>query len=133
TLLGPSISGSELASNTKIATVGISFDGAGSALTAGGTTFVSVPYSATITGWTLLADTTGSMVLDVKRCTGFNCNPTTSIAGTEKPTLSSVWANQDNSLSSWTTAVAADSKFAFVLDSASTVTKANLVIRMDKD
>jgi hypothetical protein len=73
------------------------------------------------------------MVIDVKKCAGFDCNPTSSIAGTEKPTLSSVWSNQDLSLGSWTTSVTSGDKIAFVLDSASTVTAASLVIHMNKD
>lgn len=113
-------------------TIGISFDGGGSALTAGGTFFTLVPYAATITEWSLLADTTGSMQISVKKCAGFNCNPTTYIDGTEKPTLSAVWANQDASLGSWTTAIAAGDKIGFVLDSAATVTKATLIIKVTK-
>ena len=114
------------------ASIAIAYDGGGSALAAGTTHFGYVPYDATITGWSLLADTTGSMVISVKKCAGFNCNPTTEISGTEKPTLSAAWANQDNTLSSWTTAVSADDKFAFVLDSASTIKRALLVIRVTK-
>jgi hypothetical protein len=121
-----------LAFSDNIGTIGVSLDGGGSALSAGGTWYVPVPYDGSIVSWTLTADTTGSMVIDVKKCAGFSCDPTTSIAGTEKPTLSSVWANEDPTLSSWTTTVTAGDKFGFVLDSASTVTKATLVIKVNK-
>lgn len=123
TITGGGVSGSTF-------TIGVSYDGGGSALTAGGTTFISIPIGGTIRDWTLVATSTGSMVVDVKKCAGFNCNPSSSIAGTEKPTLSSAWANQDASLSTWTTTVTAGDKFSFVLNSAATVTSATLSIRI---
>lgn len=112
--------------------VGISYDGAGSALTAGGTSYITAPYTGTITGWTLIATSTGSLVVDVKKCAGFNCDPTTSIAGSEIPTLSSVWANQDLSLGTWTTDITEGDKIAFVMNSAATITKATLTIHVRK-
>lgn len=112
--------------------VGISYDGAGSALTAGGTSYITAPYTGTITGWTLVATSTGSLVIDVKKCAGFNCNPTTSIAGSEIPTLSSVWANQDLSLGTWTTDITEGDKIAFVMNSAATITNATLTIHVRK-
>ena len=51
------------------------------------------------------------------------------IAGTEKPTLSSVQKNQDLTLTTWTTAVAVGDILGFNVDSATTVTRVTVAIR----
>jgi len=114
---------------------GITIDGAGSVIKTGLKGYVEVPYSGTITGWTLIADQVGSIVIDVWKDTYGNYPPTVadSIAGTEKPTLSSAQKNQDLSLSTWTSSVALGDIIAFNVDSASTITKANLSIRITKN
>lgn len=104
--------------------------GGDAALDAGSTHYVYVPYAATIKDWTIISESTGSVVIDVKKCAGFNCNPTSSIAASAKPTLSNAWANQDTTLTGWTTSVAAGDKIAFVIDSASTLTRVNLVLKV---
>lgn len=107
------------------------FDGMGSAIASGSKVYLEIPYAMTITGWTLVADQSGSIVIDVWKDTYANYPPTVgdSIAGTEKPTLSSAAKNQDLTLSTWTTSVSAGDTLVFNVDSASTVTKATLVIR----
>lgn len=54
------------------------------------------------------------------------------IAGSEKPTLSSVQKNQDLTLTTWTTAIAAGDILAFNVDSVATVTRVVLTIRATK-
>jgi len=88
-------------------------------------------YSGTIIGWTVIADQSGSAVVDVKRATYANYPTTSSIAGSEKPTLSSQSKNQNNSLSTWST-VASGDMLEFVVDSASTVTKLWVFLRIRK-
>ncbi|HLF05237.1 MAG TPA: hypothetical protein VI855_08485, partial [Dehalococcoidia bacterium] len=84
-------------------------DGGGSAITTGQKGHVEIPFPMTITGWTILADQSGSIVVDVWKDTYANFPPTVAdtIAGTEKPTLASVQKNQDLALGTWTTALAA--------------------------
>jgi len=48
------------------------FDGGGSAITDGSSVFVNVPYNGTISGAVLLADITGSVILDVWKGTYAN-------------------------------------------------------------
>jgi hypothetical protein len=88
----------------------------------------------TITGWTLLADQPGSIVVDVWRDSYASFPPTAAdtIAGTEKPTLESVQKNQDLGLSTWTTSMAAGDILAFNVDSAATVQRVTLSIRGKK-
>jgi hypothetical protein len=113
---------------------GITIDGGGSAITTGVKGYITVPYNGTITGWDIFGDTTGSIVVDVWKDTYANFPPTVAdtIAGTEKPTLSSAVKNQDTNLTSWTTSVTAGDIVAFNVDSAATVTRVNLIIYITK-
>ena len=110
---------------------GITIDGAGSAITTGVKGFITIPFDCTITGWDIVADQSGSIVIDVWKDTYANFPPTVAdtIAGTEKPTLSSAQKNQDTSLSSWTTTVTAGDVIGFSVDSATTVTRVTLTVR----
>lgn len=109
----------------------ILFDGAGAVIPTG---VYPAHYqwrtAATITGWRLVADQVGSVVIDVWSRAYASYPPTVSqtIAGSEKPTLSSVIKNEDTSLTTWTTAVAAGDIWRFNIDSASTCTWAMLFI-----
>lgn len=116
---------------TLVANITCVFDGGGSALVAGSKVYLEIPFAMTITGWTLLADVSGSCVLDVWKDTYANYPATVAdtITGTEKPTLASVIKNQDLTLTTWTTTVSAGDTLVFNVDSATTVTKATLVIR----
>lgn len=118
--------------NALIRNFGITIDGAGAAITTGVKGYITVPYTGTITRWTLLADQTGSIVIDVWKDTYANYPPTLAdtIAGTEKPTLSSANKNQDTNLTTWTTAVTAGDIIGFNVDSATTVTRVTLNIQM---
>lgn len=108
-------------------------DGGGQAITTGIKADVRVPYSGTITGWELVANASGSIVIDVWKDTYANFPPTVAdtIAGTEKPTLSSASKNQDTALSTWTTTVTAGDWIRFNVDSASTVQRVALAIQVD--
>ena len=99
------------------------FDGGGAVLTAK-TVYVPVPYACTITGWRIVADVAGSAVVDVWKDTYANYPPVVgdSIAGSEKPTLSSVIKNEDTTLSTWTDlTVDVGDYLAFALESGATV------------
>jgi hypothetical protein len=114
--------------------IGITIDGSGSAITTGNKGFISIPFNGTITGWALIADQTGSVVIDVWKTDFAGSPPTISntIAGTEKPTLSSAQKAQDLSLSTWSTSVSAGDVIGFYVDSASTITRVNLDIKITK-
>lgn len=113
---------------------GITIDGGGSAVTTGVKGYITIPYNCTITGWDIFSDVSGSIVVDVWKDTYANFPPTVAdtIAGSEKPTLSSAVKNQDNSLSTWTTSVSSGDIIGFNVDSASTLTRVNLTIKVLK-
>jgi hypothetical protein len=121
---------SDLPTGTTTKSFGIVIDGGGNPITTGIAGDVIIPFAMTITSWTLVADQVGSIVIDVWKDIYANFPPTVgdSIAGSEKPTLSSVIKNQDLTLTTWTTAVAAGDIIRFNVDSASTVTRITLSI-----
>ena len=105
-------------------------DGGGSAITTGKKGVIVLDGNYTVTGWTIIADQSGSIVVDVNRATYTNFPTTASIAGTELPTLSSVQKNEDLTLSSWTTTLSARDVLEFEVDSASTVTRVTVALRL---
>lgn len=117
-------------------TLGLPFvlDGGGSAITAG-TKYqgVEIPFAATITGWTLTGNVSGSITITVSKATYANHATYTAISGTEKPTLTAAIKNQDLTLTTWTTAVAAGDLLQVAVDAlATSVTLATLNIRMTR-
>lgn len=116
----------------KVAWVSIGSPDAG-AITTGVKARVWFPFACKITGWTILADAVGSCVIDVWKDTYANHPPTNadSIAGSEKPTLSSAQKNQDLTLTTWTQNVAAGDILFFNVDSASTVKQVFLGLALE--
>lgn len=125
---------SDLSIQSNVITITYVIDGGGSAITTGQKGHIEIPFACTITGWTILADQSGSIVIDVWKDTYANFPPTDadSIAGTELPTLSSAQKNQDLALGSWTTAVTAGDILAYNVDSVATVERITLSIRATK-
>ena len=104
-------------------------DGGGNAISTGVKGFIEVQFAITIQGWSVLADQSGSIVVDVNRSTYAGFPTLTSIAGTELPTLSSAQKNQDLTLSSWTTTIAAGDVLGFEVDSITTVQRVTVSLR----
>ena len=112
--------------------IGVTVDGGGSAITTGSKGYKVIQEACTITGWTVLGKEAGSVVIDIKKCTYAGFPATSSIAGTEKPTMSSVQKNQDLALSTWTTSLSEGDILEFIVDSASTITRVHLFIHITK-
>lgn len=125
--------GSGGTNNQNRRSITLTLDGGGSVITTGIKADVRIPYSGTITGWEIVANASGSIVIDVWKDTYANFPPTVAdtIAGTEKPTLSAATKNQDTSLSTWTTSVTAGDWIRFNVDSVSTVTRVHLSIQIE--
>lgn len=125
---------------TSINTVAIPFviDGGGSAITTGVKGSVQVPFNGTITEVTMLADQSGSVVVDIWNCTfGAYSPPTTptvsnKITGADTPTISSATKMNDTALTGWTTTVAAGDILTFNVNSASTVTRVTIELTVEK-
>lgn len=134
---GDGVSGNptiSLASNARIQTVGITIDGGGSAITTGVKGYIEVPYACTINQVTLLADQSGSCVIDIWKDTYANYPPTVAdtITASAKPTISAATKSQDATLTGWTTSISAGDILGFNVDSASTITRVHLILKVTK-
>lgn len=107
----------------RIGAVGLIIDGGGSAITTGVKGDLYIPFACTITASTLIADQTGSVVLDLKLSASYATTPTTSIVASAPPTLSSASTAQDVTLTGWTVSVAAGSRLRYSVTSVSTITR----------
>lgn len=110
----------------------VNIDGSGSVPSTGVRARVSVPIACEVTGWVLVADASGSAVIDVLR-SGYSGFPTTSsIAGTDKPTLSTVQKNENlGPLTNWgSTAIAAGDVLEFNLVSVTTCKLLSLTLNL---
>jgi len=103
---------------------GIVLDGQGSVIIASNTSYgySIIPYAATLTGWDVQADVSGSILFDIK------IGGTSIIGAGNKPTLVSQQTNAE-AASGWTdTAIAEDDKIEYIAVSATTVTRVTLTL-----
>jgi hypothetical protein len=126
-LTPPGVSGSS-------ATIQFLIDGAGSALTTGLKGFLEVPFACTITAVRLLADVSGSVVVNIWKDTYANYPPTVAdkITASAPPTISGATKSQDTTLTGWTTAIAAGDILAFNVDSATTITRVTVSLTVTR-
>jgi len=121
-----SMSGASLtvSTNCRTASITMIIDGGGSAITTGVKGYIEVPFSCTISQVTMLADQSGSIVVDIWKDTYANYPPTDadSITASAVPTISAATKSQDGTITGWTTGITAGDILGFNVDSASTVT-----------
>jgi len=110
--------------------IGVTFDGGGSAITALSKADVRVPYAATITAVTMLADQVGSIVVDIWKDTYAAFPPTVgdSITAAAKPTITADDQSVDTTLVGWATAITANDCLRFNVDSCATITRCTLIL-----
>lgn len=115
-------------------TLNIVIDGGGAAITPGVKLDVVLDFAATITAATLLADQSGSIVIDLWKDSYANFPPTVadSITASAKPTLSSAQTSHDTTLTGWTTAISAGDILRVNVDSASTVQRVVLALTLER-
>lgn len=118
------------ASHAVDGAVEVVFDGYGSVITTGIKFDYVTECAGTWVSWTLLADQTGSIVIDVWKDSYANYPPTVAdtITASAKPTLSSVTKNTSGTLTGWTKTFAKGDILRFNVDSATTVTRVTLAL-----
>lgn len=134
-----STSATNAAASAAIATaasgtaVGYTIDGGGAVITTGvaGPGLV-VPCNCTINSVTLIADVSGSAVIDILKSTYAGFPPVSSICASAKPTLSSAQKSQDTTLTGWTTSVSAGDILYFNVNSCSTITAVTVALRVTR-
>lgn len=112
--------------------IGITIDGAGSAITTGDKGSISIPYNATLNNVTMIADVSGTCIIDIFK-SNFSAYPTaSSICSTSLPTISDAIKSIDASLVGWDTNIQSGDILDFQVLSASNITKLNLTIGATK-
>lgn len=123
-------------SNQAIAGIVVGIDGQGSAIATGIVhgADITVPFACTINHVRLLADQSGSIVVNIWKDTYANYPPTVAdkITSTTPPTISSATKSEDTTLTSWTTSVTAGDTLRFNVDSVTTITYVTLIIYCNK-
>jgi len=123
-----------MTANQRASAVGFIIDGGGAAITTGVKGDIMVPFACTITKATLLADTSGSIVVDIWK-DGYSSYPPTggdSITASAKPTISAATKAQNSTLTGWTTSISAGDTLRFNVDSASTITRVTVILDVTK-
>lgn len=110
--------------NGILAERSVTFDGGGAVLTAGTKVRLRIPYAGTIQRVTMLADQSGSAVVDIKKVaygsyTGAGSG--TSIVASAPPTITTAVKSQDATMTGWTLTVAANDVLEFSITSATTI------------
>jgi hypothetical protein len=107
------------------AVLNYTIDGGGAVPSTGTFGCVVVPYDCTITSATLMADQSGSAVIDVWKAAFASYPPTiaNTITASDLPTLSSAISSQDTTLTGWTTSLNAGDIIFFNLNSVSTLNR----------
>lgn len=132
-LTAPGTSGQLLRSNgasapawaSQSTAVSLVVDGNGAPFSTGVKAYLQIPFAATITAVTLLADQTGSVVVDIWKDTYANFPPTVAdtICAAAKPTITASNKYTDSTLAGWTTSIAANDILAFNIDSVTSITR----------
>lgn len=129
------VAAARLSANIKTTNIEFVIDGGGAAIATGKSGDLIIDYACTISKATLLADQTGSIVVDIWKLTySVNTPPTVAntITASALPTLSSAQSERDTTLTGWTTSVSAGDQLRFNVNSATTVTRVTLALECDK-
>jgi len=120
--------------DVALAAITFIIDGGGSAITTGIKGDLEIPFACTIEEVIVLADQTGSIVVDIWKDTYANFPPTDadSITASATPTLSSAIKAQNNTLTGWTTSIVAGDILRFNVDSATTVQRVSIILQVRK-
>lgn len=108
------------------------YDGNGSPLDVGQKLRYPVKFPCVIEEMTLLADVSGSIVIDLWK-DNYGAYPPTSgdsICGSNKPTLSSAIKTEDTTLTGWTTSLAVDDVIIANIDSISVITNVSITLTL---
>jgi len=109
-------------------------DGGGSAITTGEKGHLEIPFACTIGKVTMLADQSGSIVVDIWKDTYANFPPTVAdtITAAAKPTITTAQKSADADLTGWTTAIAVGNILAFNVDSCTDIERVTISLVVTK-
>ena len=120
--------------NNELGAIAFIIDGGGSAITTGQKGHLEIPFKCEIQRVTLLADQSGSIVIDIRKDSYANFPPDNadSITASAPPTISGAVKAQDSTLTGWTKTINAGDILAFNVDSVATIERVTLVLKVKK-
>ena len=115
-------------------TITFIIDGGGAAIATGEKGHLEIPFAYTIEQVTMLADQSGSIVVDIWKDNYANFPPTNddSITASAVPTITTAQKSQDATLTGWTTAIAAGDILAFNVDSCTDIERVMISLKVTK-
>lgn len=118
--------------NTSV--INFIIDGGGVAISTGIAGDITVPFGCTINSVTLLADQSGSIVVDIWKDTYANYPPTVAdtITASAKPTISATTKATDATLTGWTTSITSGDTLRYNVDSITTITRCLVSLKVTK-
>ena len=124
---------SQLDDTVTQGSIQIVFDEGGVVLTTGIKYDLEIPFGCNLTGWTLLADASGAIKVDIWKDTYANYPPTDadSITNGHEPEIAASGTKaQDTDIADWTTvSITKGSILRFNIDSCATITRATLSLQ----
>jgi len=124
---------------SPLADITFLIDGGGVAISTGVKGYITVDFACTILQATLLADQTGSIIVDIFKCTytNFDAGSTHPVSGDKitasaPPTITSTYKSKDATLTGWTTSIAAGDVLAFNVNSVSTITRCAVMLTVQR-
>jgi len=117
-----------------VASITFVIDGGGAVITTGIKGALEIPFACTINRVTLLADQSGSIVVDIWKQAYANYPPedAQSITASAPPTITTAEKSQDSTLTDWTTAIAAGDCLRFNVDSITTIEQVTISLKVTK-
>ena len=125
------VTGFSSSSSNSVGCISLIVDGNGGVVSTGNKKYIKVPYSGTITGWTIIGSPSGSCIFDVWNSTGIPTVANT-ITSSNKPTLTAAQLANSLNVTGWTTTISTNDIIGFNLDSASGCTWVILELFINK-
>ena len=128
------VHGGASASTGLASTILYTIDGGGSAITTGIKGDLVVDFNCIVNSATLLADQSGSIVVDIWKNTYLNYPPVDadSITASTPPTLSGAIKSQDITLAGWTPTITAGDILRYNVDSVATVERVLVALKVTR-
>jgi hypothetical protein len=117
-----------------VSSINFVIDGGGAVLTTGVKGDLIVDFACTINSVTLLADQSGSVVVNIWKDTYANYPPVVGdkITASAPPTITTATKSQDATLTGWTTAITAGDTLRFNVDSVTTIQRVTLTLKVTR-
>jgi hypothetical protein len=119
---------------TVAASIHYVFDGGGVQLLTGVKGSIIVPFACAINSWTLVAEPSGSIEVDIWRTTlaGYPPDVGDTITGGDEPAISNGQTASSSSLGLWDTAINEGDVLSFNINSVSSVTLASIALKVTR-